>query len=130
MGIQQLVTAMDEAATQDIRMVQLWPIIKQVAAGISARSPLRAAVPVPKPPDLPTGRRTHEDVAALSAGGALTAGGSGARVANDAPHALEPALGVRSLQRHEPGHVLMGQDQQPLVANPRDHGLGDVLRFD
>jgi acyl-homoserine lactone acylase PvdQ len=30
MGIQQLVTAMDEAATQDIRMVQLWPIIKQV----------------------------------------------------------------------------------------------------
>jgi acyl-homoserine lactone acylase PvdQ len=30
MGIQQLVTAMDEAATQDIRMVQLWPILKQV----------------------------------------------------------------------------------------------------
>jgi acyl-homoserine lactone acylase PvdQ len=30
MGIEQLVTAMDEAATQDIRMVQLWPIIKQV----------------------------------------------------------------------------------------------------
>jgi hypothetical protein len=30
MGVQQLVTAMDEAATQDIRMVQLWPIIKQV----------------------------------------------------------------------------------------------------
>jgi hypothetical protein len=30
MRIQQLVTAMDEAATQDIRMVKLWPIIKQV----------------------------------------------------------------------------------------------------
>ena len=30
MGIQQLVSAMDEAATQDIRMVQLWPTIKQV----------------------------------------------------------------------------------------------------
>ena len=31
MGIEQLVSAMDEAATQDIRMVELWPIIKQVA---------------------------------------------------------------------------------------------------
>jgi hypothetical protein len=30
MGIQQLVTAMDEAATQDIRVVELWPLIKQV----------------------------------------------------------------------------------------------------
>jgi acyl-homoserine lactone acylase PvdQ len=30
MGIEQLVSAMDEAATEDIRMVQLWPIIKQV----------------------------------------------------------------------------------------------------
>jgi acyl-homoserine lactone acylase PvdQ len=30
MGVEQLVSAMDEAATQDIRMVALWPIIKQV----------------------------------------------------------------------------------------------------
>jgi acyl-homoserine lactone acylase PvdQ len=30
MGVEQLVSAMDEAATQDIRMVELWPIIKQV----------------------------------------------------------------------------------------------------
>ncbi|HEX4188336.1 MAG TPA: penicillin acylase family protein [Solirubrobacteraceae bacterium] len=29
MGIEQLVTAMDEAATQDVRMVQLWPTVKQ-----------------------------------------------------------------------------------------------------
>jgi acyl-homoserine lactone acylase PvdQ len=30
MGIEQLISAMDEAATQDIRMVALWPIIRQV----------------------------------------------------------------------------------------------------
>ncbi|HEY4427765.1 MAG TPA: penicillin acylase family protein [Solirubrobacteraceae bacterium] len=30
MGVEQLVSAMDEAATQDIRMVQLWPTIRQV----------------------------------------------------------------------------------------------------
>jgi acyl-homoserine lactone acylase PvdQ len=30
MGVEQLISAMDEAATQDIRMVQLWPIIRQV----------------------------------------------------------------------------------------------------
>jgi acyl-homoserine lactone acylase PvdQ len=30
MGVEQLISAMDEAATQDIRMVQVWPIIKQV----------------------------------------------------------------------------------------------------
>ncbi len=30
MGIEQLVSAMDEAATQDIRIVELWPILKQV----------------------------------------------------------------------------------------------------
>ena len=29
MGAEQLVSAMDEAATQDIRMVELWPILKQ-----------------------------------------------------------------------------------------------------
>jgi acyl-homoserine lactone acylase PvdQ len=29
MGVEQLVSAMDEAATQDIRMVELWPILKQ-----------------------------------------------------------------------------------------------------
>ncbi len=30
MGVEQLISAMDEAATQDIRMIELWPIIKQV----------------------------------------------------------------------------------------------------
>jgi acyl-homoserine lactone acylase PvdQ len=30
MGTEKLISAMDEAATQDIRMVELWPIIKQV----------------------------------------------------------------------------------------------------
>jgi acyl-homoserine lactone acylase PvdQ len=30
MGVEQLVSAMDEAATQDLRMVELWPIVKQV----------------------------------------------------------------------------------------------------
>ncbi len=30
MGAEQLVSAMDEAATQDIRMVELWPVIRQV----------------------------------------------------------------------------------------------------
>ncbi len=29
MGVEQLVSAMDEAATQDIRMVELWPLLKQ-----------------------------------------------------------------------------------------------------
>jgi hypothetical protein len=30
MGVEQLASAMDEAATQDIRMVALWPLLKQV----------------------------------------------------------------------------------------------------
>jgi hypothetical protein len=30
MGLEQLVSAMDEAATQDIRMVELWPLLKRV----------------------------------------------------------------------------------------------------
>jgi hypothetical protein len=30
MGLEQLVSAMDEAATQDIRSVQLWPLLKQM----------------------------------------------------------------------------------------------------
>jgi acyl-homoserine lactone acylase PvdQ len=30
MGTEQLITAMDEAATQDIRMVELWPTIREV----------------------------------------------------------------------------------------------------
>ncbi len=30
MGIEQLVSAMDEAGTQDIRIVELWPILRQV----------------------------------------------------------------------------------------------------
>jgi len=30
MGVEQLISAMDEAATQDIRTVEVWPIIKQV----------------------------------------------------------------------------------------------------
>jgi acyl-homoserine lactone acylase PvdQ len=36
MGIEQLVSAMDEAATQDIRMVELWPIIKQALGSPSS----------------------------------------------------------------------------------------------
>jgi acyl-homoserine lactone acylase PvdQ len=36
MGVEQLISAMDEAATQDIRMVQLWPIIKQVLGSPSS----------------------------------------------------------------------------------------------
>jgi acyl-homoserine lactone acylase PvdQ len=43
MGIQQLVSAMDEAATQDIRMVELWPIIKQVL-GTPSSKPLQEAI--------------------------------------------------------------------------------------
>jgi len=35
MGVEQLISAMDEAATQDIRMVQLWPTIKQALGSIS-----------------------------------------------------------------------------------------------
>ncbi|HEV2924210.1 MAG TPA: penicillin acylase family protein [Solirubrobacteraceae bacterium] len=42
MGIQQLVTAMDEAATQDIRMVQLWPLIKRVLGTPSSPQSLEA----------------------------------------------------------------------------------------
>jgi acyl-homoserine lactone acylase PvdQ len=30
MGLEQLISAMDEAATQDIRMIKLWPILRQV----------------------------------------------------------------------------------------------------
>ena len=30
MGIEQLISAMDEAATQDIRVVELWPILKEL----------------------------------------------------------------------------------------------------
>jgi acyl-homoserine lactone acylase PvdQ len=30
MGLEQLITAMDEAATQDIRIVELWPILRQL----------------------------------------------------------------------------------------------------
>ena len=30
MGVAELVSAMDEAATEDIRMVELWPLVKQV----------------------------------------------------------------------------------------------------
>src|SRR4029077_1669235 len=37
MGPEQLVSAMDEAATQDIRMVQLWPIIRQVLGTPSSK---------------------------------------------------------------------------------------------
>jgi acyl-homoserine lactone acylase PvdQ len=43
MGIEQLVSAMDEAATEDIRMVELWPIIKQVL-GSPASPQLQGAI--------------------------------------------------------------------------------------
>jgi acyl-homoserine lactone acylase PvdQ len=43
MGIEQLVSAMDEAATQDIRMVELWPIIKQ-ALGSPSSPQLQGAI--------------------------------------------------------------------------------------
>src|SRR5262249_35763146 len=43
MGVEQLVSAMDEAATQDIRMVQLWPTIKQVL-GTPSDPQLQAAI--------------------------------------------------------------------------------------
>jgi acyl-homoserine lactone acylase PvdQ len=36
MGLEQLISAMDEAATQDIRMVELWPIIKQLLGSPSS----------------------------------------------------------------------------------------------
>ncbi len=35
MGTEQLISAMDEAATQDIRMVEVWPIIKQALGEVS-----------------------------------------------------------------------------------------------
>jgi hypothetical protein len=43
MGTEQLVSAMDEAATQDVRMVELWPIIKQ-ALGSPSSPALKAAI--------------------------------------------------------------------------------------
>jgi acyl-homoserine lactone acylase PvdQ len=43
MQIAELVSAMDEAATEDIRMVQLWPLIKQVL-GTPASQQLQEAV--------------------------------------------------------------------------------------
>jgi acyl-homoserine lactone acylase PvdQ len=43
MGVEQLISAMDEAATQDIRMVELWPIIKQVLGSPSSPE-LKAAI--------------------------------------------------------------------------------------
>jgi acyl-homoserine lactone acylase PvdQ len=43
MGIEQLISAMDEAATQDIRMVELWPILKQIL-GTPANPQLQAAI--------------------------------------------------------------------------------------
>jgi acyl-homoserine lactone acylase PvdQ len=42
-GIEQLVQAMDEAATQDIRMVALWPLIKQVLGSPSSAT-LKGAI--------------------------------------------------------------------------------------
>jgi acyl-homoserine lactone acylase PvdQ len=35
MGTEQLVSAMDEAATQDIRMVEIWPLIKQALGTVT-----------------------------------------------------------------------------------------------
>ena len=35
MGVEQLISAMDEAATQDIRMVEIWPIIKQALGEVT-----------------------------------------------------------------------------------------------
>ncbi|HEY0516801.1 MAG TPA: penicillin acylase family protein [Solirubrobacteraceae bacterium] len=43
MGVEQLISAMDEAATQDIRMVELWPLIKQ-ALGSPSDPQLQEAV--------------------------------------------------------------------------------------
>jgi acyl-homoserine lactone acylase PvdQ len=43
MGTAQLVSAMDEAATQDVRSVQLWPILKEVL-GTPANPQLREAI--------------------------------------------------------------------------------------
>jgi acyl-homoserine lactone acylase PvdQ len=43
MGIEQLTSAMDEAATQDIRMVELWPVLKQ-ALGQPANPLLQEAI--------------------------------------------------------------------------------------
>jgi acyl-homoserine lactone acylase PvdQ len=43
LGIEQLVSAMDEAATQDIRMVELWPMIRQVL-GSPAAPQLQGAI--------------------------------------------------------------------------------------
>ncbi len=43
MGVEQLVSAMDEAATQDIRMVELWPILKQ-ALGSPSDPQLQEAI--------------------------------------------------------------------------------------
>ncbi|HEV2982214.1 MAG TPA: penicillin acylase family protein [Solirubrobacteraceae bacterium] len=43
MGVEQLASAMDEAATQDIRMLQLWPLIKQVLGSPSSPA-LKAAI--------------------------------------------------------------------------------------
>jgi acyl-homoserine lactone acylase PvdQ len=43
MGVEQLISAMDEAATQDIRMVQLWPIIRK-ALGAPSDPQLQEAI--------------------------------------------------------------------------------------
>src|SRR5438309_5737149 len=43
MGSEQLISAMDEAATQDLRIVALWPILKQVL-GTPSSSQLQAAI--------------------------------------------------------------------------------------
>jgi acyl-homoserine lactone acylase PvdQ len=43
MGAEQLVSAMDEAATQDIRMVELWPLLKQ-ALGSTSDPQLQEAI--------------------------------------------------------------------------------------
>jgi acyl-homoserine lactone acylase PvdQ len=43
MGAEQLISAMDEAATQDIRMVELWPILKQIL-GTPANPQLQGAI--------------------------------------------------------------------------------------
>jgi hypothetical protein len=43
MGVEQLISAMDEAATQDIRVVELWPLLKAVL-GSPAEPKLAAAV--------------------------------------------------------------------------------------
>jgi acyl-homoserine lactone acylase PvdQ len=43
MGVEQLVSAMDEAATQDIRSIELWPILKEVL-GTPSDPKLQAAI--------------------------------------------------------------------------------------